>query len=69
MTLDQYRTKLGWSRRKLAHEAGVDPDTVGKAIAGKPIYRAKAGLIANAVSKGLGQEVTVEDFDGLNLAD
>jgi hypothetical protein len=69
MTIEDYRVKLGWSKRKMAREAGIDVSTLSDAIAGKRIYKAKAGMIANAVSRGLGYEVTYKDFDGLNLID
>jgi transcriptional regulator with XRE-family HTH domain len=69
MSLEDYRIKLGWSKAKLAREAHVDPGTLGDAIAGKRIYKATAGKIANALSKGLGYEITYKDIEGLNLAD
>ena len=69
MTLEDYRVKLGWSKAQLASESGVDVRTIRKAIEGKPIFKAKAGKIANALSKGLGQEITYHDIEGLNLAD
>jgi len=69
MTIDDYRVKLGWSKAKLARQAGVDVGTVGDAIAGRRIYKATAGKIANAISTGLGYEITYRDIEGLNLAD
>lgn len=74
MTLDEYRAKLGWSKARLASESHVDIRTIRKAIEGKPIFKAKAGEIANAISRGLmsrglGQEVTYRDFEGLVLVD
>jgi hypothetical protein len=69
MTLEDYRVKLGWSKANLAREAGIGVRTVSDAITGKRIYKATAGKIANAISKGLGYEITYKDIDGLNLAD
>jgi transcriptional regulator with XRE-family HTH domain len=69
MTLEDYRVKLGWSKARLAREADVDPGTLADAIAGKRIYKATAGKIANALSKGLGYEITYKEIEGLNLAD
>jgi Helix-turn-helix. len=69
MTLEDYRVKLGWSKAKLAREAGINVRTASEAILGKPIYKATAGKIANAISKGLEQEITYKDIEGLNLAD
>jgi transcriptional regulator with XRE-family HTH domain len=69
MTIEDYRVKLGWSRARLAREAGIDVRTVSDAIKGKSIYKATAGKIANAISRGVGYEVTYKDIEGLNLAD
>ena len=69
MTIDDYRVKLGWSKRRMAREAGIDVTTLSDAIAGKRVYKAKAGMIANAIGRGLGQEITYRDTEGLNLID
>jgi hypothetical protein len=69
MNIEDYRVKLGWSKAHLAREARIDPGTLSDAIAGKRIYKATAGKIANAISKGLGYEITYKDIEGLNLAD
>ena len=69
MTIEDYRVKLGWTKARLAREAGIDPGTLADAIAGKRIYKATAGKIANALSNALGQEITYKDIAGLNLAD
>lgn len=69
MTIEDYRVKLGWTKARLAREASIDPGTLADAIAGKRIYKATAGKIANALSSALGQEITYKDIAGLNLAD
>ena len=69
MTIDDYRVELGWTKTRLAHEAGIDIGTLSDAIAGKRIYKATAGKITNAISKGLGRKITYKDIEGLNLAD
>lgn len=69
MTLEDYRVKLGWSKARLAREAKISVGTVIDAEKGKSIYKATAGKIANALSSGLGYEITYKDVDGLNLAD
>jgi hypothetical protein len=69
MTIEDYRVKLGWSKAKLASEAGIGVRTVSDAIKGKSIYKATAGKIANAISRGVGYEITYKDIEGLNLAD
>lgn len=69
MTIEDYRVKLGWSKAKLAREADIDVGTLNDAVSGKRIYKATAGKIANAISQGLGYEVTYKDLEGLNLID
>lgn len=69
MTIEQYRVRLGWSKAKLAREAGIDAGTLSDAIAGKKIYKATAAKIVNAITKGLGQEVSIEDLEGVNFID
>jgi hypothetical protein len=69
MTLEDYRVKLGLSKSKLARQADIDVGTLTDAISGKRIYKATAGKIANAISKGLGYEISYKDIEGLNLAD
>ncbi len=71
MNLTDYRAKLGWSKAHLAREASINVGTVIDAEKGKRVYKATAGKIANALSKGLGEgkEITYKDIEGLNLAD
>jgi len=69
MTIEEYRVKLGWSKAKLAREADLDVGTLNDAISGKRIYKATAGKIANALSKGLGETISYKDLDGVNLID
>jgi Helix-turn-helix len=69
MTIEDYRVKLGWSKARLAREAHIDAGTLSDAIAGKRIYKATAGKIANALSQGLGYEITYKDIEGLKFSD
>jgi len=69
MNIEDYRVKLGWSKAKLAREAHIDPGTLSDAIAGKRIYKATVGKIANVLSRELGVEITYKDIEGLHLAD
>jgi lambda repressor-like predicted transcriptional regulator len=55
MTIDDYRVKFGWSKRRMADEAGIDVTTLRNAIAGVPVYRAKVGLIAEAINRKLAE--------------
>lgn len=73
MTIEDYRIQFGWSKSKLANEAGIDMNTLKRAIDGDPIYRATAGKIANAISAELqrhGQPpIRYTDLAGLTFAD
>ncbi len=69
MTIEQYRVRLGWSKAKLAREADIDAGTLSDAIAGKRIYKATAAKIAKALAKGLNEEITIEDLEGVNFID
>ena len=60
MTIEEYRVQLGWSRAKLAREADIDVGTLNDAIAGKRIYKATAGKIANALSQALGRRSPIK---------
>ncbi len=69
MTIEEYRVRLGWSKAKLAREADIDIGTLNDAIAGKNIYKATAGKIAKALSKGLDYEISYKDLEGIRLID
>ena len=69
MTIEDYRVRLGWSKAKLAREAEIDTGTLRDAIAGNRIYKATAGKIANALSKALGTQITINDIEGLSFFD
>ncbi len=73
MTIEDYRIQLGWSKSKLANEAGIDMNTLKRAIDGEPIYRATAGKIANAISAELKRQgqppIRYTDLAGLTFAD
>ena len=73
MTIEDYRVEFGWSKSKMAREAGIDTGTLKSAIDGKPIYRVSAGKIANAINEELkrrGQPtIKYTDLEGVNFAD
>ncbi len=69
MTIEEYRVKLGWSKAKLAREADIDVGTLTDAISGKKIYKATAGKIANALSRGLGYDISYQDLEGVTFVD
>lgn len=73
MTIEDYRAQLGWSKRRLCEEAGIDMGTLQRAIAGDAIYRATAGKIATAFNKELVKRgeptIRYDQFDGVTFAD
>ncbi len=69
MTIEDYRTQLGWSLAELARRADIDVNTLKRAIDGVPVRKEKAGAIANAISKGLGTTITYKDLDGVQVID
>ena len=73
MTIEDYRIQFGWSKSKLAKEAGIDMNTLKRAIDGDSIYRATAGKIANAISAQLQRQgqssIKYTDLAGLTFAD
>lgn len=68
-TLPEYRVQLGWSKMKLAQEAGVTPQTISKAEDGEPILLRSATKIAQALSRGFDKVIMVQHIDGLNIRD
>ncbi|MDQ2902081.1 MAG: XRE family transcriptional regulator [Chloroflexota bacterium] len=73
MTIDDYRVRFGWSKAHMAQEAGIDTNTLSNAIKGKRIYRAKVGLVAEAVNRELARRneprIVYTDFEGVQFAD
>src|SRR5205807_2098789 len=53
MTIEDYRVQFGWSKRRMAKEAGIDTNTLKSAIDGNPVYRATVGKIAHAINQEL----------------
>jgi hypothetical protein len=57
----------------MAAEAGIDVNTLRNAIAGKPVYRAKVGLIAEAINRELMRRseptIAYTDLGGITFAD
>jgi lambda repressor-like predicted transcriptional regulator len=73
MTIEDYRIEFGWSKSKLAKEAGIDMSTLRNAIDGIPVYRATVGKITNAINQELlrrGQSpIRYTDLEGVAFAD
>ena len=73
MTIDDYRVQFGWSRQHMADEANIDTNTLRNAMNGKAVYRAKVGLIAEAINRELERKskppIKYTDLDGVAYAD
>lgn len=67
MNLKQLRIDLGWHRKTLAKEAGVDPAIITRAEKGLSISPPSAKKIADAFSKAYGKEIWVSEIEGLNV--
>lgn len=69
MTIEEYRLQLAWSITELARRAKLAPRTVSRIESGEAAYAHTVAAIANALSEGLGQRITIHDLDGVNIAD
>ncbi|MFL5659060.1 MAG: XRE family transcriptional regulator [Ktedonobacteraceae bacterium] len=73
MTIEDYRIEFGWSKSKLAKEAGIDMSTLKPAIDGNPIFRATAGKIVGAINQELQKRgrptIRYTDLEGITFAD
>lgn len=67
MNLENYRIECTWSKNEMARQAGVDVNTLNRAINGESISIATAGKLARAISKRLGRTVTFQQIEGLNV--
>lgn len=69
MTVEEYRLRLAWSITELARRAKLAPRTVSRIENGEPAYAHTIAAIANALSDGLGREITIHDLEGVNITD
>jgi DNA-binding XRE family transcriptional regulator len=67
MNLEEYRIECTWSKNEMARQAGIDTNTLGRAINGDSISITTAGKLAAAISKKLGRTVRFRDIEGLNV--
>jgi transcriptional regulator with XRE-family HTH domain len=67
MTLREYRVNLGWSRNRLAKEAGISASTVKLAEDGAPVQARTAKALADALSRAYGREIKPIDIAGLHI--
>jgi predicted transcriptional regulator len=66
-TIRELRLRAHFSINQLARNAGVDRQTVERAEEGKPVQDVKAYQIVEALSQKLGEQIKLEDIDGLNI--
>ncbi len=69
MTIEEYRLKLAWSITELARRSKLSSRTVSRIEDGEPAYAHTVAAIANALSEGLGREITIQDLDGVHIAE
>ena len=73
MTIDDYRVQFGWSKRRMAQEAGIDANTLRSAIDGHPVYRVTVGKIAQAINQELQRRgespIKYTELEGVTFAD
>jgi DNA-binding XRE family transcriptional regulator len=67
MTLEDYRIECTWSKNEMARQAGMDLNTLNRALSGKNVSINTAGKLASAISKKLGRNITFQQIDGLNV--
>lgn len=65
MTIEEWRIRLRWSREKMAEKAGIDANTLRRAIQGEPIFKITGEKIAKAISDESGQQITYKDLEGV----
>ncbi len=61
-SMKTYRLRARLSMAQLARLAQVDDNTVKRAESGQPVQEVKAFAIAEALSKHLGQDLSVGDL-------
>ena len=69
MTVEEYRFQLAWSASELARRARVSPQTVARLERGEPVRGHIVAAIARALSEALGRTITLNDIDGVKIAE
>lgn len=67
MNLEDYRIQCTWSKNEMARQAGMDLNTLNRALSGKNVSINTAGKLADAISKKLGRTITFQDIEGLKV--
>ena len=65
MTLEDYRKECGWSLLEMARQAGIDFNTLKRAMNGERVSPRTAKALAEAISRDLGRNIRFQDIDGL----
>jgi hypothetical protein len=63
MKLGGYLDTLSWSQAELSRRAKVSVGSISRALAGDRVSRRVADAIVQALSKGLGRRLTLDDVD------
>jgi predicted transcriptional regulator len=66
-TVRQHRIELAWSVAKLARESGLADKTIRRIEDGEPVYDYTLSAVVQALSKGKGETITIEDLAGVNV--
>ncbi len=69
MTVEEYRFQLAWSVAELARRSRVSSQTIARLERGEPVRQHIVAAIAKALGEGLGRSLTLNDFDGVNIAE
>ncbi len=67
MTLEELRLECGLSKKELARQAGMDFNTLQRALNGDTISLNTANKLALAISKALNRKIHYQDIEGLNI--
>lgn len=68
MTIEEYRILLAWSAAKLAREARISAQTLARMEEGQPVQLYSVAAVAKALSEALGRQISINDLDGVNIA-
>ena len=66
-TLKELRIRARLSAEALGKKANVSGKTVKRAERGLPVQDVKAAAIVEALGEALGQQLRIEDVDGLRI--
>jgi transcriptional regulator with XRE-family HTH domain len=67
MTLEDYRIECGWSKNEMARQAGMDFNTLNRAMNGETVSIGTADKLARAISSRVGRTVRFQQIEGLSV--